>query len=244
MLRFCAWPTSNCCWRVWSLATAIFLSASTVAPLQATTLTDVSYFTSRPHKLVTFEQRGDGTPTPTSNATLLAANEYSAQGFTFASGLSPGVAWINDSFNTDAAQAIGGSLQLAIGATDNRGDFFIQFSPAATAFGFWVMHTTERSGIPAFDAIGSGGILESAFFSGAAIDGVSGNIAYGFLGIAASQPIYSIHVRGDIALLDNFRFIVVPEPATLALWAMGVVSVWQFSLISQPRCNRDDPGSE
>ena len=180
---------------------------------RSATLTDVAYFTSRPDTLVTFEQRGDGSPTPTSNFTPLPFTEYSASGFTFCTGLSPGTAWINDSGSSDTSQAIGGSLPLAIGATDNQGDFFIHFAPRpVAAFGFWVLHSNQRTGIPTFDAIGTNGILESAFFTSPAIDGSSGNIDYGFLGIAAAAPIHSIHIRGDIALLDNFRFIAVPEP--------------------------------
>jgi hypothetical protein len=192
----------------------IFAVAAMARQTYGITLTDSEYFTGQPHTLVTFEQRGDGTPTPTANATPLPAAEYSAQGFTFAPGLSPGVAWINDlSTDADAAQAVGGSLPLGIGATDNQGDFIIHFSSRPVkAFGFWVLHSNQRPGTPRFDAIGTRGILESAFFNGSAIDGAVGNIAYGFLGIAAAEPIHSIHVRGDVALLDNFRFIAVPEP--------------------------------
>jgi hypothetical protein len=190
-----------------------------------TTLTNVGYFTSQSHTVVTFEQRGDGSPTPTANAALLPPNEYAGLGFTFAPGLSPGVAWINDiSASADAAQAIGGSLPLGIGATDNQGDFFIHFSPRPVrAFGFWVQHTNQRRRIPTFDAIGASGTLESAFFAGSAIDGTIGVIDYGFLGIAAAAPIESIHVRGDIALLDNLRFIAIPEPAgTNLCWFAGL----------------------
>jgi hypothetical protein len=194
----------------WTTLVAVM---AVVHHVRGATIVDVSYFTSKAHTLVTFEQRGNGSPTPTDNATLLPASEYSAWGFTFAPGLSPGVAWINDPEpSTDAAQVIGGSLQLAIGATDNRGDFYIHFTQPVRAFGFWVQHSTQRAFTPAFDALDDQGLIESAFFSGSVIDGSIGNIAYGFLGIAPARPIHSIHLRGDIVLLDNFRFIAVPEP--------------------------------
>jgi hypothetical protein len=208
------------------------LVAATAPSASAATLIDATYFSSRAHTLVTFEQRGNGSPAPTANATLLPANEYSTWGFTFAPGLSPGVAWINDiSLDTDAAQVVGGSLPLGIAAMDNRGDFFIHFTPRpVVAFGFWVQHTRERTGIPRFDAVNGTTILESASFTGAAIDGRFGNIDYGFLGIARATPFSSIHVRGDVALLDNFRFIAVAEPSGLAVsWisAATVACLWR-----------------
>jgi hypothetical protein len=219
------WSPRNRPYR-WALARTAMLAATAVAPhAAATTITDVAYFTNRAHTLVTFEQRGNGNPTSTANATLLPVDEYSQWGFTFAPGLSPGVAWINDpSGSSDAAQAVGGSLHMGIAATDNQGDFFIHFAPRPiTAFGFWVQHTRERSGIPTFDAVGASGVLERALFSGPAIDGRFGNIDYGFLGMVFAMPIQSIHVRGDIALLDNFRFITVPEPGGAELsWLIGL----------------------
>jgi hypothetical protein len=222
------------CSELWTAAFAATMSA---VPVSGTTISDVAHFTSRAHTLVTFEQRGNGIPTPTANATPLPADEYGLWGFTFAPGLSPGVAWVNDpSAGADAAQAVGGSLHLGIAAMDNQGDFFIHFAPRPiTAFGFWVLHTRERSGIPTFDAIGASGILESAFFRGPAIDGRFGNIDYGFLGIALTSPIHSIHVRGDIAVLDNFRFIAVPEPVGVELIWLGGLPIGFLSLRTR-RC--------
>ena len=212
---------------------AIIVAAMTITHhARGRTIPDVAYFTRLPHTLITFEQRGNGNPTPVANATPLPANEYVASGFTFAPGLSPGVAWINDpSPSTDAAQALGGSLQLAVGATDNQGDFFIHFTPRpVSAFGFWVQHSNERLGIPTFDAIGAHGILESAFFTGSVLDGTFGNIDYGFLGIAvATIPIQTIHVRGDVALLDNFRFIAVPEPAGSVYCWFGCLAIGRLA---------------
>jgi hypothetical protein len=202
----------------------------------AATITDVSYFTSRPHTLVTFEQRGDGSPTPMAIATPIPADEYRTLGFNIRPGLSPGVAWVNDlSTNADAAQAIGGSLPLGIAAMDNQGDFFIDFSPnPVRAFGFWVQHSRERSGIPGFDAFGPRGERELALFTGAAIDGNFEDIDYGFLGIAsATTPIQTIHVRGDVALLDNFRFIVAPEPSTIWMCGMALIGLCTFAQTRQ-----------
>jgi hypothetical protein len=223
----------NRLWLSFILRSATLFAAMIVAAqTRGTVITDVGYFTRRPHTLITFEQRGDGSPTPTANATPLPPNEYITWGVTFSPGLSSGVAWINDpSVSVDAGQIVGGSLQLAIGATDNQGDFFINFMPRPVkAFGFWVQHTNERSGIPTFDAIGASGILESAFFRGSVIDGTFGNIDYGFLGLAGAAPIRAIHVRGDVALLDNFRFIAIPEPTGLNYCWCGGLAIGLLAL--------------
>jgi hypothetical protein len=109
----------------------MLVTITVAVQVRGTTITDVGYFTSRPHTLISFEQRGNGSPT--ANATLLPPNEYQV-----------------------------GRDVLARSVARRRMD-------------------------------------------------------------VTTPPIRAIHVKGVIALLDNFRFIALPEPSGLnCCWGGGL----------------------
>lgn len=193
-----------------------------VGSLGAEVILDSDYFTSKYHNLVTFEEdgAGDAVDLGISNILSMASDEYSGYGFTF----SPAVYWVDEG-NTysDEAQDIGGSLELGVAFLGGN-SFQIDFSEGVEAFGFWVVNNNgfSSSGTPVFSAYGASGLLETASFSGIAIDGVlGGDVEYGFLGIAADEDITSVQIADYATTYDNFMFIV-PEPASVLLFGLGL----------------------
>ena len=129
---------------------------------------------------------------------------------------------MNDtSANFDAAQEIGGSLDIAIPQA-SADDFVISFLFPTRAFGFWVVNNNTFSIAPAFEARNTlGALIESVTFEGSVIDGSVGPADYGFLGIVADEDIGSVRITREATILDDLRFSSVPEPTTLSLLVFG-----------------------
>jgi PEP-CTERM motif-containing protein len=190
-------------------------------PARAAIVLDSDFFLGIPHTLLTFETDGSGSPVVLGggNFTYFEGNEYAHLGFTFAPGVSEGVAWVGGYLNMEPIP--GGTPEIALAARDNNGDFFIDFSIPVRSFGFLVIHGSSRPGIPAFEAYSSDDLVQTVRFQGDAINGITDGVDYGFLGIALDQDITRVHVTGDVASLDNFTFSPVPEPAALSLLLLG-----------------------
>lgn len=181
---------------------------------------DASYFSGVPHALIDFETDGTGNDVSLNQATSIPmpADAYAPRGVLF----SQAIRWVNDGdADFDAAQAIGGSLDVAVpGAASD--DFVLQFLEPVRAFGFWVVNRRQSAVVPSFEARdASGELIGSVTFSGNAIDGTIGIAQYGFLGIAAEQDIYSVRIRKDAALLDDLRFISMPEPGSMLVFGLA-----------------------
>ncbi len=173
-----------------------------------------AYITGQPRTEITFELDGSGQTVsvlPDLTKTL-PANEYINQGFYFDRNLY----WVNDSGSDfDAAQAIGGSLQIAIPGS-SKNDFYISFDVFVRSFGFWVVQWTGADSDVTFEIWGESGLLDTVVFTGLAVDGQIGIAEYGFLGYTADELILDIHVTKDAAILDNFIFsrypVELPDP--------------------------------
>ena len=193
----------------------------------ATVILDSDFFSGTTHMVITFETDGMGNKlNPAKGQTQsMPADEYAHYGFTF----EPDISWVNDSgLAFDEAQAIGGSPEIGIPAGVD--DFAINFSVPVRAFGFWVINNPTAINEPfpylTLEAYGDNGLIEEAIFEGEAIDGIKRSSAeYGFLGIASDQFITSIHVTKGAAMLDNFTFSPIPEPATFLLLGLGFLAL-------------------
>jgi len=156
----------------------------------------------------------------------MPADEYAHYGFTF----EPDISWVNDIGPLfDEAQVIGGSPEIAIPA-GQEDEFNINFSFPVRAFGFWVINNPGQEDDPnpalIFEAYGADGLIEKVTFERDAIDGVIQDSAeYGFLGIASDQLITSIHLTKAAAVLDNFTYSPIPEPATVVLLGLGCLAL-------------------
>jgi len=205
-----------------AITAVITLIAFGCTPLFAVVLSGPEYFDSKSHTFVDFETDGDGATVllAEGSSRLMPSDEYASLGFTFDSGAS----WLNDGgTSTEQAQAIyGGGYNVMKFPYQNI--FSIYLSTPIDAFGFWLMKSNSYPNEPIFEAYtyGIGGLIETAEFSGDLIDGSVNTIDYGFLGIAADEPITRIDITTDYTLtLDNFMFIPIPEPTTLLLVGLG-----------------------
>ena len=121
--------------RVLVLALALIFFQIASEAIHARPISDADFFESRPHTLITFENRGDGSPVPHNDADFFSLempfDEYASQGFIF----NPSISWGDDG-NPDfkTAQAIGGSPRIGIPITNT--DFEIRFSNPIRSFGF------------------------------------------------------------------------------------------------------------
>ncbi len=196
-------------------------------PASATVILDSDFFSGTTHMLITFETDGMGNLIDLGRGDYLSmpSDEYAHYGFTF----EPDISWVNDAGSEfDEAHAMGGSLEIGIPGADD--DFTINFSFPVRAFGFWVINNPVAEDEPypylTLQAYGDNGLIEEAIFEGDAIDGVIENHAeYGFLGIASDQFITSIHVTKGAAMLDNFTFSPIPEPATFLILGLGCLAL-------------------
>jgi len=190
-------------------------------------LLDQSVFTPGNSTFVDFETDGNGTPiTLGAGGTQdLPAAEYAALGFTF----SVGIWWVNDgSPEFDAAQAVGGTPDIAIKPFQADTTFDILFSVPVKSFGFWIVDNNTLAGGPSFTAFDAGdNEIGAAVFEGGNIEGAIGVADYGFLGLASETMITKVTVNMRAANLDNFYFspIVVPAPATAMVTCCGLFAM-------------------
>lgn len=197
-------------------------------PASATIITDPNFFSGITHIVITFETDGFGNilNLEWGQSKPMPADEYALYGFTF----EPDISWVNDGgYEFDEAQVIGGTPEIAIPAGDED-DFIINFSSPVRAFGFWVINNNDTSNEPypylSLEAYGEDGLIEEAIFEGEAVDGVIGDrTEYGFLGIDSEEFITSVHVTKGAAMLDNFTFSPIPEPATIILLGLGLLAI-------------------
>lgn len=192
-------------------------------PASAMVILDSDFFSGTTHMFITFETDGLGNKLNLAQGQTqsMPSDEYAHYGFTF----EPGISWVNDGNSEfDEAQAIGGSPEIGIPAGVD--DFIINMSFPTRAFGFWVINSPFSYAVLTLEAYGDEGLIEEATFEGDAIDGVIGSSAeYGFLGIASDQFITSIHVTKGAAMLDNFTYSPIPEPATIILLGLGCLAL-------------------
>ena len=193
----------------------------------ALVILDPNFFSGTTHIVITFETDGLGNKLNLAEGQSkpMPAEEYAHYGFTF----EPDISWVNDAGPAfDEAQIIGGSPEIGIPGAD-EGDLIINMSFPTRAFGFWVINdlTAENEQFPylTLEAYGDDGLIEEVTFEGEAIDGVIENVEYGFLGIASEQFITSIHVTKSAAMLDNFTYSPIPEPATFILLGLGLLAI-------------------
>jgi hypothetical protein len=220
------------------LIAVVVLSLSN-RPASAMVITDSDFFSDKTHIVITFETDGMGNKLDLEwyQPQLIPVDEYAHYGFTF----EPDISWVNATrFRFEEAQAIGGSPEIGIPEWDED-EFTINMTFPTRAFGFWVINdpTAENESIPylTLQAYGDNGLIEEATFEGEAIDGVivysdgtgddyiETRIEYGFLGIASDQFITSIHVTKGAAMLDNFTYSPIPEPATVILLGLGLLAL-------------------
>ncbi len=206
-----------------SLALAAVLAWT--GPALAAGISDASFFSGMPHTLITFDVDGAGTPLNIiqGGRLLMPQMEYASQGIQF----SPSVYWVNDSGSSfDQAQAIGGSLPIAI-PSGLIGDFSITFLVPTHAFGFWVVNNNTAPHLPVFTALDlNGNVIESVTFQAPFIDGTIGVADYGFMGIVSDTQIGSVRITKDAAIFDNLRFSIVPEPGAMALLLVAA-ALWR-----------------
>ena len=193
----------------------------------AMVILDSDFFSGTTYMIITFETDGMGNKLNLAQgqSQSMPPDEYAHYGFTF----EPGISWVNDGGPAfDEAQAIGGSPEIGIHSEVD--DFTINFSFPVRAFGFWVINNPDPVDGPypylTLQAYGDDGLIEEVIFEGEAIDGVIEDRAeYGFLGIASDQFITSIHVTKGAAMLDNFTYSPIPEPATVVLLGLGCLAL-------------------
>ena len=182
---------------------------------RADVISDAAFFTPIPHTLVTFDVDGAGNTVNLAQgqSTAMPAAEYASLGITF----NPAVNWVNDGdADFDAAQAIGGSVPIAI-PSGSHPAFRIQFSTPVHAFGFWVVDNANVTTRPRFTALnGLSQTIEQVTFTGGLVDGTIGIARYGFMGISSPTAIAAIDITKQATIFDNFYFSAVPEPASAA----------------------------
>jgi hypothetical protein len=208
------------------MRTAIFIAAGlflglSVTVANAIVIKDANFFDSIPHTLIDFETDGLGYPIVLGQGAcqdFYGPDEYAAQGVVFDQILS----WTNDmNADFDAAQAIGGSPDISI-PSPSQDEFIMYFTNPVRAFGFWVINNNTVETVPVFTAKNAGGeVLETVTFEGDIIDGNTGVADYGFMGIYAGEDIASVEITKDATDFDNLMFSDIPEPASMALLAVG-----------------------
>ena len=228
----------------WLAVTGLAIAATSPGVL-GVPITDRTYF-GPGSTLITFENRGDGSPVVSPDldplidgeTLLLPASEYLTQGVSFDRDIN----WVNEGNPVfDAAQQLsglagqGGSPILSI-PSDAFGTFELLFSTPVDAFGFFVAENTTvppRSGVTfaAYDS--SNALIDTAVFGGAFEDDTISNanttVSYGFMGIArgiGQEPITRVVVTKDAAILDDLVFTPVPSPGSIGmLGAAGLIAV-------------------
>lgn len=203
------------------IAVGLFFGLS-VTVANAVVIKDESFFNSIPRTLINFETDGSGNKVSLAEPyfTTMYGDEYSGQGVVF----DPSLYWVNaggDDFNE--AQAIGGSMDIAIIMPPSFESFTMTFSVPVKSFGFWLVGRYDTTVEPNFIAMNADGeALENVVFGGDIIDGRIGAADYGFMGIYSNEEIASVTiVTGTDFMFDNLLFSDVPEPASMTLLAVG-----------------------
>lgn len=185
-------------------------------PANAGIITDRAFFDDIESSLIDFETDGDANPIslPSAQSQTFSSMEYASQGVVFQTP----VAWTNDgNGDFDAAQAIGGSPDIAIPSSDYD-SVELTFTEPVRAFGLFIVNNNvvgEAPTLTARDA--SGAVLETAVFGDIFRDGSIGIADYGFLGVFSDTPIASVEITKTAAIFDDFHMSPVPGPGGLGL---------------------------
>ena len=210
-----------------------FVLAAATAGVHAGVISDATFFPSDPNTVVIkFEKYADGSPVVLGEGltTTMYYDEYrdpSGVWFEYKPyGFLADMSYRNDAgVDTEAAQSIGGSLQIGFPAPAEK-VFAMIFDVPVRAFGFWVVDNNTMAPVPSFTAKNSSGaVLETVTFEGALVDGHVGVADYGFMGIWAAENIARVEISQDGSLFDNLTFSGVPEPASMLLLAAGALVV-------------------
>ena len=191
---------------------------------------DRAFFESRPHTLLNFEARGDGTVVSPdlgfNEFEIIQGNEYSAADVRFeANGI---LALFKTGSPSDRdALRIGGSLDiiLARGGVTPESTYEILFGTPVRAAGFFTLTSDDLPG-PEFEAFSASGELLGSFgLSGDLQDGIIDGVAFGYIGIATDEPIARIALaNGAVGWgIDDLRFSAIPAPGSAAVIGLGAI---------------------
>ncbi len=199
--------------------TAVFCVAGVAPRALADPINDANFFDAVPHTLIAWEFDGEGVVNPVQSNITLPFDEYAALGLTIAPE-SPGVRLTNDtSPSFHILQAIGGSNPYGLNAR-SVDTASLNFSPPIHSFGFFFLDLSARfADFIARDV--NDDIIEIVEFGGSFVDGTSGSIEYGFIGISSSTPIHRVETAAISGLIENLQFSTVPEPTTLSCLLLG-----------------------
>jgi hypothetical protein len=203
----------------WTLASTIMILA---APIHAAIIDDASFFDDIPHTFVDFETRDDGSPLPLTEGQSAFAplDEYAKLGF---SAFSMNIAW-EWSADRDVQEALtaGATPTNLLRMFPNRpsqpyGFFFAQDQRSV---GLFVTRETLFASEPMTITMVNrqGELVETVSVFGDHVDGMSGSIEYGYVGVSSAEEIAGVIFNAPNIFafgIDDFRFSLVPEPGAL-----------------------------
>lgn len=210
------------------IASAGSLAATPSA--RADVINDPGFFSGIPTTLINFETDGAGNPITLiqGQRQAMPSDAYAPQGVLFTGA---NMSWVNDGNAAfDAAQSIGGSPTVSI-PSSLCNQFTMTFTVPVRAFGFFVVNNRTADPIgPSFVARDAqGNILDTANWDAKFIDGTittpNTTADYGFMGITTPDPIASVTVTKQAAIMDDLRFSPVPTPGAFALGAVAGIAV-------------------
>jgi hypothetical protein len=182
------------------------------------------------HILIDFETDGSGNP----SGNFFPSNEYSAQGVTILdSDATAGITYLDPTNPANVATPISGKCVNVSAHSETDTFLELNFAPAITALGFdWATGAGANSiTISFFDVFDASlGVFvdptDSTFINGAGFTVPAGT----FSGDAGGAAIHRVFIEDQpganrALILDNLQFCPVPEPATFALAAIGLLGL-------------------